>query len=43
MGAEKLRVPSDKLTKVCDPSELGFETTSTVEPLKGDHRPGTGH
>ena len=35
MGAEKLRVPSDKLTKVCDPGELGFETTATVEPLKG--------
>ena len=35
MSVLKLRVAADKLTKVCDPAELGFETTDIVEPLEG--------
>lgn len=35
MSIEHLRVPAEQLTKVCDPEELGFETTDEVAPLEG--------
>ncbi len=35
MGTEHLKVPFDKLTTLCDPEDLGFETTAEVEPLDG--------
>ena len=35
MSFEHLRVPPEKLTKVCDPDELGFETTQEITPLEG--------
>ena len=35
MGIERLEVPPEQLTKVCDPDELGFETTEELEPLEG--------
>ena len=35
MGIERLEVPPEQLTRVCDPDELGFETTEEVEPLVG--------
>ena len=35
MSAERLRVPVERLTRLCDPASLGFETTSEVEPLAG--------
>ena len=35
MSVDNLKVPADRLTAVCDPSALGFETTETVTPLKG--------
>jgi lon-related putative ATP-dependent protease len=35
MSVERLRVPADQLTVVCDPDELGFETTSALSPLEG--------
>ena len=35
MGIERLAVPSEKLTKECDPDALGFETTADVAPLEG--------
>ena len=28
-------VPADRLTRTCDPDELGFETTDDVAPLEG--------
>lgn len=35
MSVERLRVPADRLTVVCNPDELGFETTSELSPLEG--------
>ena len=35
MGTEQLKVPFDKLTTLCDPEDLGFETTAEIEPLDG--------
>ncbi len=35
MSMERLKVPGERLTRVCDPESLGFETTSEVEPLAG--------
>ena len=35
MGVQHLKVPADKLTRVCNPDDLGFETTERVEPLEG--------
>jgi lon-related putative ATP-dependent protease len=35
MSVKRLRVAPRKLTNVCDPRSLGFETTREVEPLEG--------
>ena len=35
MSIEELEVTKEALAKVCDPDELGFETTDDVEPLEG--------
>ena len=35
MPVERLKVPPERLTRVCDPDSLGFETTSDVRPLQG--------
>ncbi len=35
MGPKSFEVPVDKLTVVCNPNSLGFETTSDVKPLEG--------
>ena len=35
MPVERLKVPLERLTRVCDPDSLGFETTSEVKPLQG--------
>ena len=35
MSVEHLEVPADKVTRTCDPDDLGFETTDEVEPLEG--------
>ena len=35
MGIDRWQVSPDKLTMVCDPGALGFETTDEVEPLEG--------
>ena len=35
MSVERLKVPVERLRRVCDPEGLGFETTSEVEPLAG--------
>ena len=35
MSTEHLKLPSEKLTTICDPDELGFETTAEVSPLEG--------
>jgi hypothetical protein len=35
MSVEALRIQAENLTKVCDPEELGFETTQEVTPLQG--------
>ena len=35
MSVECLKVPVERLTRVCDPDSLGFETTSEVSPLEG--------
>ena len=35
MSVERLKVPIECLTRVCDPDSLGFETTSDVSPLQG--------
>ena len=35
MSIDHLAVPAEKLTQVCSPDDLGFETTEEVEPLKG--------
>ena len=35
MAVEDLVVPSDQLTKVCNPDDLGLETTDGIEPLEG--------
>ena len=35
MSVERLKVPVESLTRVCDPDSLGFETTSDVRPLQG--------
>ena len=35
MSVERLKVPIESLTRVCDPDSLGFETTSDVSPLQG--------
>ncbi len=35
MPIERLKVPVERLTRVCDPDSLGFETTSEVAPLEG--------
>jgi predicted ATP-dependent protease len=35
MSVKDVRVQPEKLTKVCDPEELGFETTLEVAPLQG--------
>ena len=35
MSAKRLKVPIERLTRVCDPDSLGFETTSEVPPLQG--------
>ena len=35
MGIEHLEVAPDKLTTLCDPEDLGFETTAEIEPLDG--------
>ena len=35
MSIDELRVAPDKLTRVCDAADLGFETTEEVEPLQG--------
>ena len=33
MGTERFEVPLDRLTQVCDPDELGFESTADIDPL----------
>ncbi len=35
MSIEHLKVHVERLTRVCDPDSLGFETTSEVAPLEG--------
>ena len=35
MAANKLEVPSEKLTRRCNPDDLRFETTDEVAPLEG--------
>ena len=35
MADNCLKVPASKLTVVCDPDNLGFETTDEVVPLEG--------
>ena len=35
MGVQHLKVPPERLTRVCDPDDLGFETTEEVAPLEG--------
>ncbi len=35
MSVQDLAVEVDKLTRVCDPDDLGFETTEEVAPLEG--------
>ena len=35
MSVDHLRVSPYELTRVCDPDDLGFETTSEVPPLEG--------
>ena len=35
MSIQHLRVPPEQLTKVCDPDDLGFETTDEIAPLEG--------
>ena len=34
MSIEQLKIPVERLTRVCDPDSLGFETTSEVAPLE---------
>ena len=35
MSIEQLTVPIERLTRVCDPDTLGFETSSEISPLEG--------
>ena len=35
MSIKRLKVPVERLTRVCDPDSLGFETTSEISPLEG--------
>ena len=35
MKAERFEIPVERLTCVCDPDELGFDTTDELEPLEG--------
>ena len=35
MSVQRLEVPAESLTSVCDPDRLGFETTEEIEPLEG--------
>ena len=35
MSIEQLKIPIERLTRVCDPNSLGFETTSEISPLEG--------
>ena len=35
MGIEHLEVAADNLTTLCNPEDLGFETTAELEPLDG--------
>ena len=35
MSVERLKVPIENLTRVCDPDSLGFETTADIAPLEG--------
>ncbi len=35
MCIERLKVPVERLTRVCDPDSLGFDTTAELEPLEG--------
>ena len=35
MSIQRLEVPPEKLTRVCDPDGLGFETTEQIDPLEG--------
>ncbi|MCI0438779.1 MAG: AAA family ATPase, partial [Chloroflexi bacterium] len=35
MSVERLKVPVEQLARVCDPADLGFETTSELAPLEG--------
>ena len=35
MGIEHFEVAPDNLTTLCDPEDLGFETTAEIEPLDG--------
>ena len=35
MSVERLKVPIESLTRVCDPDSLGFETTADIAPLEG--------
>ena len=35
MGTKHLEVPAFKLTMVCNPDDLGFDTTEEVAPLDG--------
>jgi len=34
MSIEHLKVPPEKLTVVCDPADLGFETTDEIVPTE---------
>ena len=35
MSVKRLEVPAEKLTQLCDPDDLGFETTDEITPLDG--------
>ena len=35
MSTEDLRVPHEQLSIICDPNDLGFETTDELTPLEG--------
>ena len=35
MSTEHLKLSPEKLTTICDPDTLGFETTAEVSPLEG--------